>query len=368
MTWPTLKLSPMTTISPSRFDSIQKCPLREVWAAGRAKGLVPSSPSAFLGSVVHRVIEEAMLGTEQNLGQVFEDFASAADDRLRKDPIHRRWVPLSAHAPDYAEMRRRAIERAQAATQKPEARAAPTRRRTGPEVRVSARGGKVRGSIDEVDLSGGRVVLRDLKTGNIRKSGTAMPEPKLAYAKQLRMYAAMYEEDIEISDGKWPDYLELVPLYGPPLAVPYEHAECTALLDQAVETLAAINRTIESHDNSEAEKLLARPAPDTCRWCPYRPACSEYRNASVTIDNPAWPPDVWGIVVDKVLKGNGTLSISLRRGEELYRVRDIPPTPAIHPALEELRLGKWVAFFGLIRSRTAETFAAGAFTVIHLLE
>jgi hypothetical protein len=76
---------------------------------------------------------------------------------------------------------------------------------------------------------------------------------------------------------------------------------------------------------------------------------------------------VWGVVVDKALKGNGTLSISLRRGDQLYRVRDIPPSPVVHPAVDELRLGTSVALFGLVRSRAADTFAAGAFTVIHLL-
>lgn len=150
MIWPTLELRPMTAVSPSRFSGMQKCPLREAWAGCRADGLVPSSPSAFLGSVVHKVIEVAMLGTEQDLGQLFDGLASAADDRLRQDPIHRRWVPLSVQAPDYQEMRQRAIERAEAVARKPEAHAARTRRRAGPEVRVSARGGRVRGSIDEV--------------------------------------------------------------------------------------------------------------------------------------------------------------------------------------------------------------------------
>ena len=367
MTWPALELRPMRAVSPSRFSGMQECPLREAWAADGAVGLVPRSPSAFVGTIVHKVVEAATLGLDQDPGQLFDDLASAADNRLLQDPIHRRWVPLSEHAPDYAEMRRRVIERAQGVTQKPQAGAAGTRRRAGPEVRVSARGGKVRGSIDEVYLSGGRVVLRDLKTGNVRRSGTSTPEAKQEYATQLRMYAGMYAEDSEISEGKWPDSLELVPLYGPPLVVPYERAECTTLLDQAVAALATVNEVIEVHENFEAEELLARPSPDTCRWCPYRPACSAYRTASAAGDD-SWPPDVWGIVVDKALKGNGTLSISLRRGKGLYRVRDIPPTKVIHPAIEKLELGKSVALFGLTRARAVETFAAGAFTVIHLLD
>ncbi|MFF2110593.1 RecB family exonuclease [Rhodococcus koreensis] len=363
MTWPTLRLHPVSAVSPSRFCGMRQCPLREAWSAGGAQSLVPSSPRAFLGTVIHKLVETATEEAEEVLSQRFDDLTTEANLRLSDDPIQRRWVPLATHAPEYTEMRRRAIKRAQAAARQFDGRSTRGRRRAGPEVRVSARSGQIRGSIDEVDLSGGRVVLRDLKTGNVRKSGTSTPEPKPEYATQLQMYAAMYAEDREISGGRWPDSLELVPLYGASLAVPYERAECTALLDEAVQALRMVNDVIGSHDN--AETLLARPSPEVCRWCPYRPACKAYRCAASVAANPAWPPDVWGLVVDRALRGNGTLAISLRQGDNLYRVRDIPRTPTIHPEIDRLELGRSLAIFGLVRARAADTFSAGPFTVIH---
>ena len=368
MIWPILEVRQVSVISPSRFSGMQGCQLREAWAAGGAQGLVPSSPSAFIGTVVHKVVEEASLGTDENPAQLFDRLARAADDRLLEDPIHCRWVPLSEHAPDYSQIRQRAIDLALAATPNSRRPISHGRRRVGREVRVTAREGKLRGIIDEVDVSGGRVILRDLKTGVVRRSGTTSPEAKQEYATQMRMYAAMYAEDDEISGGKWPHLLELVPLFGPSLSVPFNPDECILLLDQAVEALAAINRTIEAHDRGKAEMLLARPSPDVCRWCAYRPVCIAYRNASSRDDDVAWPADVWGSVADKAVKGNGTLAISVRRGEQLFRIRDIEPTSSTYPQFAGLDLGSSIGVFGLRRSRVEDTFSASDSTVIYLLD
>ncbi len=56
-------LQPLRRVSPSRFFSLKECALREIWSASRQESLLPPSPAAQLGTVIHRLLEAAGKGT-----------------------------------------------------------------------------------------------------------------------------------------------------------------------------------------------------------------------------------------------------------------------------------------------------------------
>ena len=60
---PSLHISPeLERISPSRFVSLDNCNLRELWVTPDHSPLLPVSPRARLGSIVHRLLELASNG------------------------------------------------------------------------------------------------------------------------------------------------------------------------------------------------------------------------------------------------------------------------------------------------------------------
>ncbi len=62
----TPSVHPLKRVSPSRFFSLTECPLREVWGASRQQPLLPNSPAARLGSVIHRLLEISGKGLIKN--------------------------------------------------------------------------------------------------------------------------------------------------------------------------------------------------------------------------------------------------------------------------------------------------------------
>ena len=367
--WPRLGLKPIPAVSPSRFVGMQECPLREVWSAAKEAPLLPGSPNSFMGTAIHRLFESVLLGEEGELAELLEREVNSVEGRLATDPVQRRWIPLSAHLPTYVDLCSKALA---FATLMRLRRVADDhghkvrRRRTGPEVWVEAREGQVRGSIDEVEVVSGRVVLRDFKTGFIAASGPSGPEAKPEYVMQLRMYAAMFAEDPEVGGGVWPERLELVSIYGQSLEVDFTEAQCTKLIDDAVSLLMTVNATIASGSADEVEHALARTGPTTCRWCLYRPGCQPYRQAA-SLGSEEWSADVWGGVVAKATKGNGTIAVSVRRGDVTYRIRGIPPTADPYAGVDRVAVGDFLAVFELRKTREVNTYEAGQKTAFYNL-
>ena len=57
-----ITVSSLKRISPSRYSNLRECVLREALSAERVPLLLPSSPAARLGSIIHLLLEEAGKG------------------------------------------------------------------------------------------------------------------------------------------------------------------------------------------------------------------------------------------------------------------------------------------------------------------
>jgi len=223
-----------------------------------------------------------------------------------------------------------------------------------------ARDGRISGSIDRISIEAEKLVIYDEKLAEIRSSSKGSSAAKPEYATQLKMYAAMYAEDTEISDGRWPDELILRPLYGSQLVVQYVREECEELLDQAVGVLDEVNSIIISNGPAHARTQLAQPSPDVCRMCKYRPACDSYELAASS--GTGWPLDLKGVVVDAEWKGNGTLSLSIECLKGLFRVRGIDPHFLTPELLASIEVGKEIAIYSLRKTQSEFTLERSRFT------
>jgi hypothetical protein len=271
---PPPSLQAVTAISPSRFASFQECALREVWAANRVPALLPTGPAARLGTVTHRLLEEAGRGMldPADPGEAerrWNALIAAAEQAASRNWLDRHLLPFRTAIPDFEVRALQALARARqlAADAAPVPRPDVTRDDSvvGYELRVETPDGKARGSIDAVVPGDGGPVLRDYKSGAIFDPGLdAAQEIKAAYANQLKLYAAIYSA----MTGTWPSRLELVPPAGAPQTVDFTAEECVQLLEQAIRTLDAVNDVVSSPEpQSSRRERLARPAPQSCRNC-----------------------------------------------------------------------------------------------------
>lgn len=372
------KVSPVPSISPSRFLSMQRCSLREVLAASRATPLLPNAPATRLGTVAHRLLEEAgkgkLSGAARTIaGKRWEELVAAAERSMLASWIERHLVPLSRSVADYEVRKLQAVESAlkvaaESAKQANALGSLPVH--CGFEMQVASADGLVRGQIDAVVASSGSgAIIRDYKSGAIMEDLGSAPVVKSSYRIQMMLYAALYAE----TTGHWPALLEIVPLKGSAQGIPFDQAGCSGLLDQAKDTLRRINAIIAStkHSQEALQKALAAPSKDNCSFCPYRPGCLPYRDSlhAAPVPEEERPKDFFGLLEDIRALGNSKLMLSLRSGAGSYsvRVRGLTPGSERHPCLAQLKTGDEVALFNLRAGGSQGAFVESPFTVIYKL-
>lgn len=368
------RVTPLGSISPSHFTSIRQCALKAVWAANRAPALLPVTPAARVGSVIHQLLEEAGHGRFLGDGRPgaekrWSDLILTAEEEMRRSWLDRHLIPLSESLADFEVRRIQTIERAleiDGARSLVEPREGPRPAQGyGFELPVSSEDGLVRGRIDAVLPSKDGPVIRDYKSGAIFDSGHGLSHVvKEAYSTQLRLYAAMYAETTRV----WPARLEVVPVLGRAQLEPIDRPACVRLLDEARACLRQLD-TIIAQPRQRAQDLeakLAHPTPANCSVCPYRPGCTPYRAASS--GQKGWPNDLWGRSRDIRQLGNSSLMIVVERPEGVaVRVRGLSSDPSRHPGLQGLRSGDEVAMFNLKATSSAEAFGESPFTVVYRL-
>ncbi len=358
-------------ISPSRFAGFQECALREVWAANRTPPLLPTSPAARLGTVAHRLLEEAGRGRlhDGDPDRRWNQLLSTAEQMASRSWLDRHLLPLRTAIPDFEVRKLQAVTRArQLASQAaamPPPEAASTQPAIGYEMPVETPNGKAGGKIDAIVAGDTGPVVKDYKSGAIFEpradNGHQLKE---AYAIQLKLYAAIYSA----MTGTWPSSLEIVPLAGAPQLVEFTTEECAQLLENAIRALDAVNDVISSQQSAAARReRLAGPSPRTCRHCPYRPSCAPYANAVAHDPEADWPWDRHGLLLEMRALGNGRLMLALDTGTATVRIRGVDPTLHRHPALGTVVLGDAIGAYNLRPAGSPTSFAEGRFTVFYKL-
>lgn len=366
------ELDTLGALSPSRATGLRACALREVWAAARSPALLPQAPAARLGSVAHSLMEEAGEGrfpapTAAELGLRWEELVRQADTEASARWLDRHLAHLRTAVPDYEVRKLRAISAAEklANDVRPHAQALgrDPRALCGSEVHVMTPQGTAGGRIDAVVAGPDGVVIKDYKSGAIydaSEDGAGVVKDE--YATQLRLYAAIYAS----MTGTWPARLELAPMAGTAVVIPFSPDQCNALLAQFLQLREDINAIVETPDSLPARiARLAAPSPATCSYCPYRPQCRPYREATSTSPTLLWPLDRIGDLKEITVLGNGRLGVWITTEAEQVWIRGISPNRDRHPALEHARPGDRLGAFSLRPGRPATSFMEGPYTVFY---
>lgn len=310
----------ISRISPSRYFSLLQCPLREVWSSSRQTALLPLSPAARLGSIVHKVLELTARGrikAERNLLSTWDWVAGKVEKEIEESPIERHLVPLHRSAYRYEVKKRMCFALAQKMLRTGLRReVAGTGSKVESEQWLETDDGKVGGLVDLIVHHSEGVELIDYKTGGVLEEKGGNDRLKQEYTTQLALYAGLYYEVY----GVWPVKLTLKTLDGTANDVPFDRDGSLHLLRSVKEKLNEINRMIKAGVDPEQ---LACPSPEACRFCAYRPACKKYwitRNGDED-----WPLDISGELVQKKTLGNGLLRVVINTGDRNVAIRGLSP-------------------------------------------
>lgn len=302
-------------VSPSQYSSMKNCSYKSILArAFNRKTLLPISPNAYFGTVIHNVLERLnKFGTmdEPLFNSVFSDEIEAMEEKLKKEG-YEFLVPLQKNVQNFG-MRKILLKKhikSELGSSKPPGNCKPTS-----EQWISTNDNLVGGYVDLILDSNNYVELVDFKTGAITQdvlddSGEIFTEIKAEYSDQLKLYAYCYFE----SRGRYPDKLTIVDLANKRIEVSFTHEECMNLYNEAIAMLKAINQGINN------QIFVPRISEDNCKYCLYRSACIYYNSY---IENNTPFNDLIGNLENVVKYQNGNISISIKNNSGAYIVTGI---------------------------------------------
>lgn len=347
-------------VSPSLFNDLNECSLRGVLSAAKTPALLPGSPEARLGSLIHKMFELAEKGEvpdDTAFDVTWDRYLAKTEEEMASDELEKHFLPLEEHTRMYAVKRQlcrdgtRKIAREGIARPHGEAPLGATGAGTaaGSELWLETPDKLVGGRIDSVRRTAAGIEIVDYKSGNITEDTPSGKQVKETYQIQLKIYAALYF----LAKGSWPSRLTLFGLNQQEHAVPFDRAECLALIEQAKQKLSQVNSLLVPGSSWE---VLATPSPGACRFCRYRPACSKY--IATSKDGSDWPLDAAGEVLEKEKYKHGyRVVLRTLSGDVVIRKLD----ESRHPVL--LGDARNLMFFNLRRDSSPLNYTGGPFTV-----
>lgn len=361
-------LQPLNRISPSRFVGIQECALREVWRAAACPPLLPRPPRAWVGTIIHEILQMIPTGrfnskSKPEIGEAWDFKVAETEKSMLLSWLDAPSVPLNNSAWDFEVQKIRTINRVFAMAWSDDYQGG----QGGPlvsssELWVETADHLVGGFIDSVEETNQELILKDFKSGLINAYGSDSAEVKPEYVAQLELYCAIFFE----SRGRWADALQIVPVAGDPVTIPAERTKCVAILQSAKDTLRRINKVIEGASDIEHGSLeLASVSPNGCARCEFRPGCQAYKCRTTSDTDEKWPHDATGQVAEIASFPNGSTAITVKTQCGLTRVRSLASVPGRHPALPYLSVGSWVGLYNLKSVRDNAELVQGPLTTIY---
>ncbi|TKH04818.1 PD-(D/E)XK nuclease family protein [Peribacillus simplex] len=354
----TIKLGPLKRISASRFFEMQLCSFREVLVSNGVEKLLPSSPNAYFGSAAHSFLQKVELGIIYKV----EDFEnewlktlSQIEQLLLKSKIEKHLVPLSKSVNQYEIRKRLLFKKASSLITSGRPKLNTTSNLIqGIERWYETRDGVVGGYLDKVLFTESGYEIIDYKTGAIIDENTL--EIKDSYKYQLFIYAALFYENL----NDWPSAIKIQGLNGEEFSINYCKDECVKLLDQARELFYHVNDLVTRFVNyTELQKHLAKPTPEHCRYCGFRPLCNAYWKMRESSPQLKWGNDIRGQFKSLTTLGNGTHLLKIKSGLKTYKIRGLKPDR--HRIVD----GSFVSIYNLSADNNENSFNERLLTTIY---
>lgn len=341
-------------ISPSQFYSMKNCAYKSLLAeAFEKKPLLPVSPNAYFGTVLHKILELIARGVIRNE----DDFNKAFDEQVRlqeenlKQQGYDFFVPLQKNVKDFGMKKILLKKHLRNISERP---ATSSGVKYSSEKWFESKDKLIAGKIDLVIEVEREAEIIDFKTGAITQDvlddeGEIFTEIKEEYKEQLKLYAYLYFE----TNGKFPTQLSLVDLAKQKFSVSFSQSECNSIFDEAKILLQSTN------DSISKGTFAANPTEANCKYCLYRPACSFFLKQIETV---YFFNDVSGSIENVVKYQNGNVSVFLKCGARQVIVTSFPSE--IFSELNDCK-NKHISIYNLRKEATEFVYSATKTTMIY---
>lgn len=341
-------------ISPSQFYSMKNCAYKSVLAeAFEKKPLLPVSPNAYFGTVLHKVLElisKGIIKNENDFNKIFDEQVKLQEEILEQYG-YGFFVPLQKNVKDFGMKKILVKKHLRASYEKP---AATSGVKFYTEKWFESKDKSIGGKIDLVVEDQPLIEIIDFKTGAITQdvlddTGETFSEIKEEYKNQLKLYAHLYFENT----GTFPTKLSLIDLAKQKFSINFSQSECNSIFIEAKDLLEKTN------DGIEKGIFVANPTEANCKYCLYRPACCyflEQLKGNYSFN------DVSGTVTNVVKYQNGNVSIFLENTEVKITVTSFPPDK--YHELNATR-NTWINVFNLRKEATEFVYSATKTTMIY---
>jgi CRISPR/Cas system-associated exonuclease Cas4 (RecB family) len=302
-------------ISPSQFYSMKNCAYKSLLAeAFDRKPLLPLSPNAYFGTVLHKMFEliaKGIVKTEDDFNAEFDRQVKALEEDLQSKGFGF-FVPLKIKSRNFGLKKIQLKKHLRNESEHP---IISSNIKFHSEKWFESKDKLIGGKVDLIVENGRNVEIIDFKTGAIMHDclddeGEISSDVKNEYKEQLKLYAYLYFENT----NKFPTSLSLVDLAKQKFSVEFSEHECKAIFDEAKNLLKTTNDCIST------KSFLADPTEKNCKYCLYRPACSFFKKKNET---DLYVNDIFGEIKDVKKFLNGNVSVFLHNGDREFTIKDL---------------------------------------------
>jgi CRISPR/Cas system-associated exonuclease Cas4 (RecB family) len=301
-------------ISPSQFYSMKNCAYKSLLAeAFDRKPLLPLSPNAYFGTVLHKMLElmaKGIVKSEDDFNAEFDKHVKALEEDLKQKGFGF-FVPLNVKLQNFGLKK---IQLRKHLRSESENSARFSNLKFHSEKWFESQDKLIGGKVDLVIENGNEVEILDFKTGAITQDclddeGEIYSDVKNEYKEQLKLYAHLFFENT----NKFPTAVSLVDLAGQKFPVEFSEQECKSLFDEAKSLLKSTN------DSIKTKSFSANPKQENCKYCLYRPACSFFHKK---LETDLSFNDVFGEVTNVKKFQNGNVSVFLQIGNKNLTIKN----------------------------------------------
>jgi CRISPR/Cas system-associated exonuclease Cas4 (RecB family) len=341
-------------ISPSQFYSMKNCAYKSLLAeAFEKKPLLPVSPNAYFGTVLHKMLEliaKGVISNEEDFNKSFDEQVKLQEENLKQQGYDF-FVPLQKNVKDFGMKKILLKKHLRNISERP---ATSSGVKYSSEKWFESKDKLIAGKIDLVIEVEREAEIIDFKTGAITQDvlddeGEIFSDIKEEYKEQLKLYAYLYFE----TNGKFPTQLSLVDLAKQKFTIDFTESECNIIFEEAKELLNTTNESISS------EKFAANPSEANCKYCLYRPACSFFLKH---LETDYSFNDVSGSIINVVKYQNGNVSVFLESGDRKITVTSFPTEK--YDELNNSR-NKQISVFNLRKEATEFVYSATKTTIVY---
>ncbi len=341
-------------ISPSQFYSMKNCAYKSLLAeAFDKKPLLPLSPNAYFGTVLHKMLEliaKGIVKREDDFNAEFDRQVKALEDDLQSKGFGF-FVPLKIKLRNFGLKKIQLKKHLRNELEQP---IISSDIKFHSEKWFESKDKLIGGKVDLIIENGNNVEILDFKTGAITQDclddeGEIFSDVKNEYKEQLKLYAYLYFENT----NKFPANLSLVDLAKQKFSVEFSEEECKVVFDEAKNLLKTTNDCVNT------KSFSAIPTEDNCKYCLYRPACYFFQKK---LETDFSFNDVLGEIKNVKKFQNGNVNLFLQNGEKNLTIKNFASEK-----FDELNnnRNKRISVYNVRKEATEFVYSAADTTIIY---